>query len=320
VTVLAAATIAIPGVALGMDSAAAKPAPAGPLRIMLTNDDGPTASGDYLSALRDALCAAGHEVTVVVPSTDQSGNGTRITAKGTLSAAKSTFACGSGQGTEYAVSASTPANGSPADAVLFGLKVVFAGHAPDLVVSGINPGGNYGRVTNHSGTVGAAVTAIEQGVPAIAVSMQFDAADAARGFTGAAAARPAAAKYIADLVGALHRGQGDKPLLPDGGLNINWPVAYDDTGLAVVPPTAAELTRIGTGDAIVLGYQATPGGDYLISAGLCDLPAPCAAETRKDADTTALSNNRISISPLSGDWSTDARKDLDRLLRPMLAR
>ncbi|HEY3603901.1 MAG TPA: hypothetical protein VGL04_04450, partial [Sporichthyaceae bacterium] len=111
-----------------------------------------------------------------------------------------------------------------------------------------------------------------------------------------------------------------KALLPDGGLNINWPVAYDNTGLRVMPPTAAELTRIGTGDAIVFGYQATPGGGYLISAGLCDLPTPCAAETRKDADTTALDHNRISISPLSGDWSTDARKDLGRLLKPMLAR
>lgn len=318
--VLAATALAVSAGAIVVDSASAGPAPAGPLRIMLTNDDGPTASGEYLSALRDALCAAGHEVTVVVPSTDQSGNGTRITAKGTLSAAKSTFACGSGQGTEYAVSASTPANGSPADAVLFGLKVLFAGHAPDLVVSGINPGGNYGRVTNHSGTVGAAVTAIEQGVPAVAVSMQFDAADAARGFTGAAAARPVAARFVANLIGHLHQAQGDKALLPDGGLNINWPVAYDNTGLRVMPPTAAELTRIGTGDAIVFGYQATPGGGYLISAGLCDLPAPCAAETRKDADTTALDHNRISISPLSGDWSTDARKDLGRLLKPMLAR
>ncbi|HEY3605363.1 MAG TPA: 5'/3'-nucleotidase SurE, partial [Sporichthyaceae bacterium] len=232
--VLAATALAVSAGAIVVDSASAGPAPAGPLRIMLTNDDGPTASGEYLSALRDALCAAGHEVTVVVPSTDQSGNGTRITAKGTLSAAKSTFACGSGQGTEYAVSASTPANGSPADAVLFGLKVLFAGHAPDLVVSGINPGGNYGRVTNHSGTVGAAVTAIEQGVPAVAVSMQFDAADAARGFTGAAAARPVAARFVANLIGHLHQAQGDKALLPDGGLNINWPVAYDNTGLRVM--------------------------------------------------------------------------------------
>jgi len=57
-----------------------------------------------------------------------------------------------------------------------------------------------------------------------------------------------------------------------------------------------------------------------VSLGLCGLPNPCAPEARKDADTTALADNRISISPLSGDWSIAARKDLDQLLKPMLAR
>jgi 5'/3'-nucleotidase SurE len=315
---LAVCAVAIPGVAMAVDRGGAEPQ-SGPLHIMLTNDDGPTASGQYLTVVRDALCAAGNDVTVVVPSTDQSGNGTRITVKGSLSAATSTFTCGSKQGTQYAISASTPANASPADAVLFGLKVVFADHPPDLVVSGMNPGGNFGRVTNHSGTVGAAVTAIEQGLPAIAVSMEYDATDATRGFAGAAAARPAAAKFVADLVGHLRQARsGDKPLLPEGGLNINWPVAYDQAGLTVVPPGGAELTRIGTGESIVLGYLPAVAGAYPISAGICGLPTPCAAETRQHADTTALAANRISISPLDGDWSSDARKDLDKLLRPML--
>lgn len=308
--------VAVSGVALGVDRAAAKPA-AGPLRILLTNDDGPTASGGYLTELRDALCAAGNQVTVVVPSTDQSGNGTRITTKGTLTAAKSTFACGSGQGTEYAVSTSIPANASPPDAVLFGLQVIFANDLPDLVVSGMNPGANVGRVTNHSGTVSAAVTAMEHGVPAIAVSMEWNRLDATRGFTGAAAARPVANSFVVNLIKNLQRDDAGHPLLAGGGLNINWPVAYDKAGLRLVPPTGVDLTRVGSADAITLTYTPLVGDKYAVAVGLCQLPNPCAAETRKDADTAALANNRVSVSPLDGDWSTGADADLSKLVREM---
>src|SRR3546814_2787645 len=40
----------------------------------------------------------------------------------------------------------------------------------DLVVAGINPGANTGRAIYHSGTVGAAITARNGGLNAIAVS------------------------------------------------------------------------------------------------------------------------------------------------------
>lgn len=314
---LLVAVVAVSGVALGVDRAAAKPAPAAPLRILLTNDDGPTASGGYLTELRDALCAAGNAVTVVVPSTDQSGNGSRTTTRGTLTAAKSTFACGAGRGTEYAVSASIPANASPPDAVLFGLKVIFADNPPDLVVSGMNPGANVGRVTNHSGTVGAAVTAMEQGVPAIAVSMQWNRLDATRGFTGAAAARPGANAFVVELIKNLQRDSAGHPLLSGGGLNINWPVVYDKDGLQLVPPTGVDVTRVGSADAIALTYTPLAGDSYAVAVGLCQLPNPCAVETRKDADTAALANNRVSVSPLDGDWSTGADAALGKLLREM---
>src|SRR5882757_1638319 len=82
IAALGLSVIAIPGVAVAVDKASAKQADVAPLHILLTNDDGPTASGEYLTVVRDALCAAGNAVTVVVPSTDQSGNGTRITVKG----------------------------------------------------------------------------------------------------------------------------------------------------------------------------------------------------------------------------------------------
>ena len=45
------------------------------------------------------------------------------------------------------------------------------GERPELVLSGINPGLNTGRSTLHSGTVGAALTAANLGIPAVAVSI-----------------------------------------------------------------------------------------------------------------------------------------------------
>src|SRR5262245_9867434 len=46
------------------------------LDILLGNDDGQSAAG--IQALRAALCAAGHHVTLVAPATDQSGRGGSI--------------------------------------------------------------------------------------------------------------------------------------------------------------------------------------------------------------------------------------------------
>ena len=48
------------------------------LRILLTNDDGFDAPG--LKAMKPALAAAGHRVTVIAPAADQSNAGTRASA------------------------------------------------------------------------------------------------------------------------------------------------------------------------------------------------------------------------------------------------
>jgi len=61
-------------------------------------------------------------------------------------------------------------DGPPALAVLTAARGGF-GPPPDLVVSGINPGLNTGRAIVHSGTVGAALTAGNLGMCAVAVSL-----------------------------------------------------------------------------------------------------------------------------------------------------
>ncbi len=62
--------------------------------------------------------------------------------------------------------------GTPALAV-FAANLGAFGPAPELVVSGINPGLNTGRATLHSGTVGAALTAANLGLSGLAVSQDY---------------------------------------------------------------------------------------------------------------------------------------------------
>jgi 5'-nucleotidase len=154
------------------DAAAARPdddtgattettgAPAEPLRILVTDDDGVEGAG--MDALVDALAdLPDTEVTVVAPADDQSGTGD-TTSPSPPAATDTTLPSG-----HEAVAVA----GFPADAVAHGLTTVFDDDPPDLVVSGINAGQNLGPVAaDLSGTVGAARTAARAGVPALAVS------------------------------------------------------------------------------------------------------------------------------------------------------
>jgi 5'-nucleotidase len=62
-------------------------------------------------------------------------------------------------------------HGSPAQAVLYALLEVVA-RKPALCVAGINFGENVGSGVTGSGTVGAALEAADQGVPALAASLE----------------------------------------------------------------------------------------------------------------------------------------------------
>ncbi len=65
------------------------------------------------------------------------------------------------------------AEGSPADCVLAGLHDVMKEAPPDLVLSGINRGNNSAENVLYSGTVGGAMEAALQGIPAIALSQYY---------------------------------------------------------------------------------------------------------------------------------------------------
>ena len=124
------------------------------MTILLTNDDGLHADG--LNALcLAALSLPNVRVITVAPSSEQSQCGHRVTTREPLKVE-------SAGADRYAV------DGTPADCVrvaLFGLGI-----QPDLVLSGINHGGNMGQDLVISGTVAAAREAAYHGIPAVAFS------------------------------------------------------------------------------------------------------------------------------------------------------
>ena len=143
------------------------------MRILVTNDDGVSAPG--LAALTRALVAwtgdAGgdpaHEIIVVAPSSNYSGAGAAVgsVTDSTTIPYQRAYVAGAEAVEAYGLDA------SPALSVIAG-ALGAVGPKPDLVLSGINHGVNVGRSVLHSGTVGAALTASQLGISALAVSLR----------------------------------------------------------------------------------------------------------------------------------------------------
>jgi 5'-nucleotidase len=124
--------------------------------IVVTNDDGIHAPG--LRALVAALLDIS-TVTVVAPSHERSASAQSLTLRQPIY-------CDQIAEREYSV------EGTPADAMILAFHTLLK-EKPDLVVSGINRGGNLGENVYYSGTVGAAMEAAINRVPAVAVSVAY---------------------------------------------------------------------------------------------------------------------------------------------------
>jgi 5'-nucleotidase len=122
------------------------------LRILLTNDDGWDAPG--LAALKTAAASLG-ETYVIAPLEPHSYAGHRVTTDAALEIRET------GPG-EYSLS------GTPADCVRVALTTLFPD--VDVVIAGINRGGNLGADVYISGTVAAAREAALLGRHGIAIS------------------------------------------------------------------------------------------------------------------------------------------------------
>ncbi|MEU6282752.1 5'/3'-nucleotidase SurE [Streptomyces sp. NPDC047028] len=259
-------------------TAPASAAPAGPLHIMLTDDDGYDAPG--IRMLYQRLTDAGYDVTIVAPLTNQSGAGTKMMS-----------------GTTVTVKHPEPkvwaVDGTPGDSVSFGLAVVFAERAPDLVISGTNFGPNVAALATHSGTVGGAVAALEQGVPAIALSTGGLTAPVPGPIFNAM--RPTD-DFAVKLVERLRAHAANGRLLPeDVGLNVNYPVVgADGTGTAV----GASLTTQDPQLILKAGYTDAGDGTWKVNVDLVTAPP------QKGGDVEAIGADKVSITPISPNWNT----------------
>ena len=120
------------------------------MTIILTNDDGIDAPG-----IQALLQAVSGKTIMVAPLGQLSGCGHQVTAHSPIHVDRRSEV-------EYAV------GGTPADCVRIALHHVCA--KPDLVLSGINAGGNLGVDVYISGTVAAVREAAMHGIPGVAIS------------------------------------------------------------------------------------------------------------------------------------------------------
>lgn len=128
------------------------------MRILITNDDGINAPGlKVLEEIAEEIAGPDGEVWTVAPAFEQSGVAHKISYTHPMmidELGPRRFA----------------AEGAPADCVMAGLHEVLGGVAPDLVLSGVNRGNNAAENALYSGTLGGAMEAALQGLPAIALS------------------------------------------------------------------------------------------------------------------------------------------------------
>jgi 5'/3'-nucleotidase len=157
-TACAARSIVLAAVALAVACGPAAPPPeAGPLAILITNDDGIEAPG--IVALAKALRPLG-TVTVAAPDRGRSGASHGVTSDRPIAVRESDR-----EGVRWIA-----IDALPATCVRLAVERLLPAR-PAIVISGINSGENLGTVTFYSATVGAAREAALLGLPAIAVNL-----------------------------------------------------------------------------------------------------------------------------------------------------
>lgn len=300
------------------------------MKILLVNDDSVQGvspiyqDGKGLYEMRKALCAAGADVIAVGPWAQQSGMSARVASPGaapvpltvqavTPPAAYTGDCASSASGgavfgvCQAATCVAASPSASPADATLIALKRFLPDNywptGPDLVVSGTNFGQNAGEAVNHSGTLGAVVSALELAKPAIAFSAEVDLTCTPNPFDCIPFTQTAA--FAVDLIAGLKAANQFK--VKNLALNVNYPVVRADETLGTVV-----TAKVGTGTNLGFDYSGTvgaAGGTYSLVLG-----QPVPETLKKMADTTELNNNNIVVTRIDGNWGKGAGKAIKNVL------
>lgn len=234
--------------------------------ILVSNDDGIDSPGikcltKYLKKIPQA------NVVVVAPDRERSAASHALTLHRPLRIKKLSPH-------RYAVT------GTPTDSVMLGVHSILD-RKPDLVVSGINRGGNVGEDVHYSGTVSAAMEGAIMGIPAIAISVVSN-------------NKPF--KY--EVAGEFAKKLSEKVLkegLPKGVvLNVNVP------NLNSSEINGKVVTKLGNhnyGDIIVENLDPRGKPYYWIGGD------PFNFDPKPGTDTRAHLDDKISVTPIKVDMT-----------------
>jgi len=183
-------------------------------------------------------------------------------------------------------------DGTPTDCILLGLNTLYD-KKPDLVISGINIGSNMGEDITYSGTVAAAMEAVLQGVPAIAISQVYN--NLLSSQTKESWDFKLATTIIVDIVRKIF--SDSFPLGKRKLLNINIP-QIDISNCKGIKITKAGYRVFGND---FKRYQ-DPKGDEFHWIGLH--PLIWETDNTKSCDFEAIKNNYVSITPIQLDLTS----------------
>jgi len=231
--------------------------------FLLTNDDGINSEG--LRALADSLCRSG-KIIVVAPDRERSAAAHSLTLHRPLRSEKLSPGW-------YSV------DGTPTDCVHLGVFGLLK-KKPDMLISGINKGGNLGDDITYSGTVSAAIEGCLLDIPSFAISLALN------------------RDYHYETAGGIARilvGKISEHGLPrDTFLNVNVPDVHEKELKGI------RITRQGRrrySDTIVQKKDPRNRSYYWIGAGEVHY------EPVEGSDIEAVRQNYVSITPLHLDMT-----------------
>lgn len=236
-------------------------------RVLISNDDGVHAPG--IKVLTRVMRRLAREVWVVAPSSEQSAASHSLTLRRPLRLRKLSPR-------RYAV------DGTPTDSVLLAVNHLLKDKRPDLVLSGINRGGNLGEDVTYSGTIAAAMEGTLLGIPSIAFSQVTEDQKAIRWAT--------AERWIPSVMDML----ADFPWRKGVLMNVNFP------DVAAKAVTGIEAVREGRRK---IGGQLTtntdPRGDEYFWIG----NQREEDDGRKGTDLEAVRRGAVTVTPLGMDMT-----------------
>lgn len=232
-------------------------------KILITNDDGIGSNG----IIRLAAAAVKYgEVWVVAPESQRSAASHSITLREHIDVYPHPFPVDGVKA--FAVS------GTPADCARLGILSIMP-KKPDIVLSGINFGYNAGGDVQYSATVGAAMEAVFQGVPAVALS------------EGTNDGYIITDMYLDEILSQVI----NSPFTPQSIVNVNFPNCTPEDFKGILRSRASAPTGVFS-DGYIGEPLANGGTRYRVNGSYIG-SAP------EDSDLYALYNNYISIGTIT---------------------